>query len=122
MITIKRIEDTVNVGFDEEMFYGDVFDLLMKSLETVTKEAVQRITEAKDRETLFDAIDAAFNIFLREVFPDIDPHEFDLTDAAVVKAQDEIINDAYERGITFEQALQEYEDKAKEYIDARKMS
>lgn len=122
MITIERTEDNVTLDCGEGMLYSEIFDTLMQSLEAVTRETVKDITDAEDREIIFDTIDAAFGQFLRNVFPDIDPHEFDLIDAAIVKAQDEIINDAYKRGITFEQALKEYEDKAKEYIDARKMS
>lgn len=122
MITIERTEDNVTLDCGEGMLYSEVFATLMQSLEAVTRETVKDITDAEDREIIFDTIDAAFGQFLRNVFPDIDPHEFDLTDAAIVKAQDEIINDAHKRGITFEQALKEYEDKAKEYIDARKMS
>lgn len=122
MITIERTEDNVTLDCGEGMLYSEIFAMLMQSLEAVTRETVKDITDAEDREIIFDTIDAAFGRFLRNVFPDIDPHEFDLTDAAIVKAQDEIINDAHKRGITFEQALKEYEDKAKEYIDARKMS
>lgn len=122
MITIERTEDNVIIDCGEGMLFSETFSLLMQALEAVSREVVKDITDTEDRETIFDAIDAAFGQFLRSVFPDIDPHEFDLTDAAIVKAQDEIINDAHKRGITFEQALKEYEDKAKEYIDARKMS
>lgn len=60
-----------------------------------------------------------------KIFPEYEPkegEEFDLVDAAIIKAQDDIIKEAHKKGITFEEALREYNEKAREYVNARKMS
>lgn len=123
MVTIDKRNDEVTVEFKESTSFIDAVDLVMTGLEALVGHFIDTTgMEIEDKERLYDDIDSLFGKFLQKVFPDINPREFDLTDAAIVKAQDEIINDAHARGITFDEALREYEDKAKEYIDARKMS
>ena len=67
-------------------------------------------------------MDSCFAIALKNIFPGIDPAEFDLSDAAIVYAQDQIINKALDEGKTWEEVKNEYENLAVEYINARKMS
>ena len=53
---------------------------------------------------------------MERTFPDIQPREFDLSDAGLLYAQDKIIEDAAKKGITYDEALKKYEEKAKEYV------
>lgn len=75
-------------------------------------------------EDLYDSMDYLFYKFMERTFPDIQPREFDLTDAAVLYAQDQIIKRAEKKGITYDEALKQYEDKAKAYVkkNARMLS
>jgi hypothetical protein len=50
---------------------------------------------------------------MERVFPDTQPRDFDLSDAGMLYAQDMIIDEAAKKGITYEEALQKYEEKAK---------
>lgn len=86
----------------------------MSFMESACKEYVQDHPE--DAENLYDVIDALFFRFMERAFPDIQPRDFDLSDAGLLYAQDKIIEEAEKKGITYTEALQAYEDKAKEYV------
>lgn len=77
-----------------------------------------------EAENLYDSMDYLFYKFMERVFPDIQPREFDLSDAGLLYAQDMIINEAAKKGMTYDEALKHYEDKAKAYVkkNARMMS
>lgn len=76
----------------------------------------------EDVADVYDALVYIFNACLSKLFPDIKPLAFELSDAGVLYAMDQIINEAHEKGITFDEAIAEYEKKAGEYVNARKMS
>lgn len=77
-----------------------------------------------EEEYLYDTMDVLFYRFMEKVFPDTQPREFDLSDAGLLYAQDMIIQEAAEKGMTYEEALKHYEEKAKAYVNknARMMS
>ena len=68
------------------------------------------------REHIYDQLDYLFDALLTNVFPEIKPNEFDMTPAAIVYAQDMMIKEAAEEGISYQEALERYEQKAKDYI------
>lgn len=115
---------------DEKVTYDMIVAALVGALDAYTKEFLSDLPfkkeegfdEAVFREATYDKLDMVFNRFLRIVFPEIEPEKFDLSAAAIVKASDEIIDEAIKRGVSWEQVKEEYEKKAEEYIDARKMS
>ena len=79
----------------------------------------------EDRYEISILIEELFGRCFYKIFPEFAPkegEEFNLIDAAIIKAQDDIINEAHKKGISFEEALQQYNDKAREYVNARKMS
>ena len=53
---------------------------------------------------------------MERVFPDVQPREFELSDAGLLYAQDMIISKAEKEGMTFEQALEKFESEAKAYV------
>jgi hypothetical protein len=53
-------------------------------------------------------------------FPDVQPREFDFSDAAMLYAQDKIIEEAHRKGLSFEEAMKKYESRAKEYVRQKK--
>jgi hypothetical protein len=68
---------------------------------------------------LYESMDYLFYKFMEKCFPDIQPREFDINDAALIFAQDQIIDKAAKEGKTFDEALKEYEMEAKAYVKAR---
>lgn len=114
---------------DEEITFDLIFSTLLSAIASYSKlhlEAVKSEVGLEDLEAyendLYDRMDSCFAIALKNIFPGIDPAEFDLSDAAIVYAQDQIINKALDEGKTWEEVKNEYENLAVEYINARKMS
>lgn len=114
---------------DEEITFDLIFSTLLSAIASYSKlhlEAVKSEVTLEDLEAyendLYDRMDSCFTIALKNIFPGIDPAEFDLSDAAIVYAQDQIINKALDEGKTWEEVKNEYENLAVEYINARKMS
>ena len=114
---------------DEEITFDLICSTLLSAIASYSKlhlEAVKSEVGLEDLEAyqndLYDRMDSCFAIALKNIFPGIDPAEFDLSDAAIVYAQDQIINKALDEGKTWEEVKNEYENLAVEYINARKMS
>ena len=107
---------------DVKLSLDGVIAFCMSFLESTCKTYVNEYPDTA--EDLYDSLDYFFYKFMERTFPDIQPRDFDLSDAAVLYAQDQIIKRAEKKGITFEEALKQYEDKAKEYVkkNARMMS
>lgn len=127
IITTK--DDNLDVKFeqtvaDEVISDNDVLATLFCILEGVANTIKKEISK-EDSEFFAYQLEALFGRLFYRVFPEYAPkegEEFNLTDAAIIKAQDDIITEAEKRGITFQEALAEYNEKAKEYVNARKMS
>ena len=111
---------------NEKIVYGDLLNLFLNGLTGVTNRALEDFEfNEENREALYMSLDSAFQAFLLDLFPEFNISEedkFSLSDAALIKAQDDIINEAYKEGITFKEALEKYEKEAEEYINARQMS
>lgn len=124
-VKITRIDDSVEIECNagavenEPMGYSEIVSLLFAALDGATTVLLKQCDE-KQKGMLFDQLDGVFDAFLRKVFPEFDSDEFTLIDAAIVKAQDEIINDAFDRGISLEDALEEYQNKALDYVKERR--
>ena len=100
----------------------------MATLFCVFESASTTIKEGMDEDGQLELslyIEEMFGRLFYKIFPEYAPEEgkeFDLVDAAIIKAQDDIIKEAHKKGISFDEALHEYNEKAKEYVNARKMS
>ncbi len=125
-IKLVKVDDVVEVecnsgpAENERMNYETIVAMLMAGLDGATRTILSENTDEKLESYLYDRLDGIFGSFLERMFPSVDPDEFTLTDAAIVKAQDEIINEAFVREITLEEALEEYENKAREYVAQRR--
>lgn len=119
-----EIEVSVEKQFfdNEEPTFEQIYMRLMAALEGVTCRMLD-ITEVPDptafRQHMYDIIDGGFSQFLKKVFPEIKLGDFDLTAAAIVKAQDEIIQEATDNGMTYEEVLDKYNNIANDYVRAR---
>lgn len=108
MITEIIPEGDVKLSFD------GVIAFCMSTMEAACKDYLEAYPD--DGEDLYDSIDALFYRFMERSFPEIQPREFDLSDAGLLYAQDKIIHEAAEKGMTYEEALKHYEEEAKAYV------
>lgn len=110
---------------EEGATFSDVYSRLMVALEgairTILKEAPATNKEAY-RKHMFDMLDTGFTNLLYKVFPEIDPDEFELSAAAIVYAQDQIIQKAEKEGKSYEEMLNEYEAIAEKYIAEKRLN
>ena len=105
--------------------FQEVYSRLMAALEGAIRELI-KTTPASDRKAfeshLYDVLDAGFGNLLTKVFPEIDINQFNLSAAAIVYAQDQIINKAEAEGKTYQEMLDEYEAIADKYIQEKRMN
>lgn len=104
--------------------FSDVYSRLMIALEgaiTTILEEAPAVNKQAYREHMYDIIDDGFGNLLAKVFPEIKPDEFDLTAAAIVYAQDQIINKAEAEGKTYQEMLDEYEAIADKYVAEKRL-
>ena len=112
--------------FNEEpgASFGEVYTRLMCALEGSIKTVI-RETPVKDRKAftdhLYDIVDDGFGRLLEKVFPDVNVNEFNLSAAAIVYAQDQIIEKAEKEGKTYQEMLDEYEKIADRYITEKRL-
>lgn len=104
----------VEVGPGVQLDFDGIIAFSMSFMDSAVRDYVQNHPE--HTEDLYDSIDYLFYKFMERCFPDTQPRDFDLSDAGLLYAQDCIIADAAKRGISYEDALKEYEDRAKEYV------
>lgn len=110
------ITEAVGEG-DVQLSFDGIIAFCMSFMEFACKDFLG--AHPDDAENLYDSIDYLFYKFMERTFPDVQPREFDLSDAAILYAQDKIIDEAEKKGLTFKEALQKYEDKAKEYVSKK---
>lgn len=91
--------------------------ILLCTLESVVSQTIKK---GGDPERLYDLMDTLFYHFMERVFPDIQPRDFDFSDAALLYAQDLIIDKAEKEGKTFEEAMKDFEAEARAYVNAQK--
>lgn len=108
---------------EHAMSYDTVVSLMFSGLSAITREVIKSfkgpITD-KYKENLHDSLNDLFDRFLNDLFPEFNTVKLDLTSAAIVYAQDQIINKAEAEGKTYEEALKEYEELALAYVNAKK--
>lgn len=109
-------EDDIRLSFDGIIAFS------MSFMESACKDFLK--ANKDEAESLYDSMDYLFYKFMERVFPDVQPREFDLSDAGLLYAQDMIINEAAKKGMTYDEALKHYEAKAKEYVkkNSRRLS
>ena len=109
------ITECVSEG-DVGLSFDGIIAFCLAFMESACKDYLQAHEGKSEAEELYDGLDYLFYKFMERTFPEVQPREFDLSDAGILYAQDQIIKRAAKKGITFEEALKEYEDKAKAYV------
>ena len=113
--------------FNEEpkASFGEVYSRLMCALEGAIRTLLTE-TPVNDREAfrshMYDIIDDGFGKLLEKVFPEIDVNEFNLSAAAIVYAQDQIIQKAEKEGKSYKEMLEEYEHIADRYVAEKRLN
>lgn len=115
---ILNVDDGMVTGIDNssdaQLSLDGVIAFCLASMEGACNDILEKNPEqAID---LYESMDALFYTFMKRTFPDIQPRDFELSDAAVLYAQDMIIEKAEKEGIPFEKALKKYEEEAKAYV------
>jgi len=114
-----------NISEEDGASFQDVYSRLMAALEASIRELINQ-APAADRDSfsdhLYDIIDDGFANLLRKTFPKVDVNEFNLSAAAIVYAQDQIIQKAEAEGKTYQEMLAEYEAIADKYIEEKRLS
>lgn len=119
-ITITIDNEQLLTEFDGKIDFNDLVAVLFSIIQESTERFMAQFDQLEDpkaaKERLYDLFDGLFYRFMEDTFPDVQPRDFDLSDAAVLYAQDQIIKRAEKKGCTYEEALKWYEDKAKQHI------
>lgn len=115
--------DAITTAEDEQITLPEAVACFMSGLHGMCNAVLEQADEAEIQE-LHDYMTGVFSLFIERVFPG--RAEFGLSDAALIKAQDDIIIEALKSGKSVEEAVQEYNLKAdtyfKEQKDAGKLS
>lgn len=124
-IIIDTDKDRItNLSFEDaddgQATYENITAIIFCILENLTLQVKDSLTNKADINGLWEYVGGACDQLCLRCFPD-DPSEagFELSDAALIYAEDMIIQSAEKKGMTFEEALKEYEDKAKAYVAER---
>ena len=94
-----------------DTFIAVLFSAMDGATREVLKDASQEV-----HDYTYEHFNAIFDLFLRNVFPEPPEGYFELSDAALLYAQDKLIADMEKKGITFKEALDNYEKKARNYL------
>ena len=115
-VTDLKFENTK----DKEATYENISAVLFCILENLTLQVKDSIEDEAALHEFSRYLCGACDQLCYRCFPeDFSESEFELSDAAMLYAEDMIIQMAEKKGMTFEEALKEYEDKAKAYVAER---
>lgn len=117
-IIIDTNKDGVVTNFDikgGKCSIDELFAVFFSILDPIVKKAVKDV--GNEELTLwYDYINSVFETFFRSIFPELPEGVMELSDAAVLYAQDKIIDEAEKKGLTFQEAMAKFESRAKEYV------
>lgn len=94
-----------------DTFIAVLFSAMDGATREVLKDASQEV-----HDFTYEHFNAVFDLFLRNVFPEPPEGYFELSDAALLYAQDKLIAEMEKKGVTFKEALDSYEKKAQDYL------
>ena len=119
-INIEADEGQVlSFKLDGECSLDEMIAIFFSILDNLTRQCLEKAPEDA-KNYFYEHFNGVFDLFLRKVFPEPPKGYFELSDAALLYAQDKIIDEAEKKGMTFQEALDKYENRAKEYIRQQK--
>lgn len=117
-LTFEISDKGTSIHTEGSVAYDELIAGCMGIMEYATEQYTKKLSQ-QDREDLYDALDAIFYRFMEKAFPDVQPRDFDFSDAALLFAQDMIINKAKQEGKSFEEIMKELEAEAKAYVQKK---
>jgi hypothetical protein len=119
--TDKESVKDIHLDSEEAVSFDDLLAILFCVLENlVTNIMKDNDADEELKLSLYEHFAAIFDKFLGRVFPDVAPEPFSLSDAGLLYAQDQIIKRAEKKGISYEEALAQYEEKARKYVEEQR--
>lgn len=95
--------------------------ILLSGLDAVLSSSLDG-ADSDTRLDMYESTCALFDKLLERVFPDIEADTMDFSDAAVLYAQDLIIERAEKEGKSYDEVMKAFEKEAKEYIENKRRS
>lgn len=114
-----KIEDAAK----GDVTYNNLLAINLSLMEAFTRHFMEEVLKDNpdmDFTGLYDDLNTLFDAFLQRTFPEIKPLAMDLSDAALLYAQDKIVEIAEKKGLTYEEAMEKFERRAKEHIRQRR--
>lgn len=106
-----------------DVTYNHLLAINLALMEAFTRHFMEEVLKDNpdmDFTGLYDDLNTLFDAFLQRTFPEIKPLAMDLSDAALLYAQDKIVELAEKKGLTYEEAMEKFEKRAKEHIRQRR--
>ena len=116
---IITLEDDDRIKFEtgdggDPVSYSDSIGMLLDSLEGLMGNTA-KLADSEHLNELHDYFSYALSSIMGRVFPD--SNDFSLTDAAVYKAQNELLQKSMDEGRPLEEIVQEYNEAAEKEIE-----
>lgn len=113
-----RDDKATKVDVEGKASYDELVAVLFAALQGFTEILVEDAAKEGEDITLdvYESLTAIFESFLQAALPNISKNPFEFSDAAVLYAEDLIIERAEKEGKTFEEVLKAFEDEARIYV------
>ena len=112
-------DETVAIEAEGDINFGQALGLCLDGIEALVGHAVTKhADETEELDKIHDYLTYAFTSIIERNFNDED--EFGLTEAAVFKAQNEILEESMETGKPIDEVIERYNKDAQEYVEERK--
>lgn len=120
IINIDEANMNITTEDAEGVRLDDVIAAGMVMMEQAVQEVIQNYaTDGDGEEYLYDMMSALFDKFLVKVFPNVAPEPIGLSDAALLYAEDLLIENIDKKGKTYDEAMKEFEEKAQKYLKTK---
>ena len=117
MAILKIIDEneTVAIEADGDVDFGQALGLCLDGIEALVGHAVKHADETEELNKFHDYLTYAFTSIIERNFND--EGVFGLTEAAVFKAQNEILEESMETGKPIDEVIERYNKSAEEYVN-----
>ena len=106
----------VVIESETDMSYGEALGLCIDGLEALLSHGVSNLKHREGAVSeLHDYMTYSLTSILGRVFPD--DEEFTLTDAAIYKAQNELLEQSMNEGVPIAELIAGYNKKANQYLE-----
>ena len=109
----------LSLDTDGKCSLDELTAIFFSILDRVSRDALKDAPE-EVKNYMYEHFNGIFDLFLRKVFPEPPKGYFELSDAALLYAQDKIIDEAEKKGISFQEAMEKFENRAKEYLKQKR--